>query len=80
MATVFFSGELQKLTGEDQVIVSASNYRDLIEELALKYPTLEKKMLMEMAIAIDGLILVDPFFELIENESEIHFLHFVTGG
>ena len=80
MATVFFSGELQKLTGEDQAIVSAPNYRDLIEELTLKYSGLEKKTLMEMAIAIDGLILVDPYFELIENDSEIHFFHFVTGG
>ncbi|MFT7685221.1 MAG: hypothetical protein ACI9FB_000564 [Candidatus Azotimanducaceae bacterium] len=80
MATVFFSSELQKLTGEEQVIVTALNYRELIKELLLKYTKLEEGMLMEMAMAIDGLILVDPFFESIEKDSEIHFFHFVTGG
>ena len=80
MATVFFSSELTKLTGEEQVVVKARDYRALIDELLARYKNLDKTRMMEMAISIDGLILVDPLFESIEEESEIHFFYFVTGG
>jgi len=80
MATVFFSSELKKFTGEEQVEVKARDYRALIDELVTRFENLDKAQMMEMAISIDGLILVDPLFESIEEESEIHFFYFVTGG
>lgn len=69
-----------KLTGEAQTKVKAQDYRTLIDELIARYHKLDKAQLMEMAISIDGLILVDPLFESIKAESEIHFFYFVTGG
>jgi len=80
MATVFFSSELIKLTGEEQTEVKARDYRALIDELLARYEKLDKTQMMEMAIAIDGLIIVDPLFEAIDPNSEIHFFYFVTGG
>lgn len=80
MATVVFSSELQKLTGEEQCDVDASVYRDIVDALVAKYPALEKDKLMEMAVSIDGEIIHEPYLEAINESSEVHFLFRITGG
>lgn len=80
MALIKFSGELQKFTGVANHQVKAHDYRSMVEELCLSFPDLKKDALTDMAVAIDGVIIVDPLLEPIESESEVHFLHFVAGG
>lgn len=80
MATVIFSSELQKLTGEEQTSVSARIYKDIIVELVTRYPSLEEDNLMKMAIAIDGEIVPNPLLEVIDETSELHFLYRISGG
>lgn len=80
MATVMFSSELQQFTGETSTSTSASDYRGLVDELCAKYEKLNRSTLTEMAVAIDGVIIVDPLLEPIGEASEVHFLHFVAGG
>ena len=80
MAHVVFSSELQQFTGEDSAEIVASDYRGLIHALCSQYPKLVRTTLLDMAVAIDGVIIVDPLLEPIGEESEIHFLHFVAGG
>ena len=80
MATVIFSGELEKLTGDTRTEISSAVYRDMVTELVARYPTLNRELLEEMAVAIDGVIIVDPLLEALRDDSEIHFLHFVAGG
>ncbi len=80
MAIVFFSSELQQFTGEERAEVSALNYRDLISELAGRYELLSREKLSDMAVAIDGVIIADPLLETVGPETEIHFLHFISGG
>ncbi|MFT7138400.1 MAG: molybdopterin converting factor small subunit [Candidatus Azotimanducaceae bacterium] len=80
MAKVMFSSELQKFTGEVSTSVHAADYRSLITALCDQYVDLDRVMLTAMAVAIDGVIIVDPLLEPIGADSEIHFLHFVAGG
>ncbi|MBV1879387.1 MAG: MoaD/ThiS family protein [Pseudomonadales bacterium] len=80
MATVIFSTELQEFTGEGKTNVDARVYRDLVTELVARYDLLKKGQLADMAVAIDGVIIVDPLLEEILPDSEVHFLHFVAGG
>ena len=80
MATVYFSSELQRLTGEVECRVSALDYRSLIDELVSRYENLDKPLLMEMAVSIDDFILVEPLLETISSDAEVHFFHFVKGG
>ena len=79
MAMVFFSGELQRFTGEEKTSVVALNYRELLEELRNKYPDLANSEIASMAIAIDGEIVHEPLLELIPKGAELHFFHFIAG-
>lgn len=80
MARVKFSSELQAFTGETETIVEARVYRDVVGELLQRYPDLKQSEIADMAVAIDGVIIVDPMLEAIGEDSEVHFLHFVAGG
>ena len=80
MAIVFFSGELQKLTGVEKTQVEAPVFRDIVSELARRYDCLDESELYEMAIAIDGEIIQTPLLERLEPDSELHFLHRISGG
>ena len=80
MAVVVFSSELQKLTGEDRTEVSATVYRDIVDQLVQQYSALDKDNLMEMAVAIDGEIIHDPLLETVDADSELHFLYRISGG
>lgn len=80
MATVIFPNELEKLIGENHVIVDGSIFRDVVTELMQRYPELKESSLDKMAVAIDDVIIVDPLLEPINSGSEIYFFHFVTGG
>ena len=80
MAKVMFSSELQQFTGEASTTVDVVDYRALISALCNQYVDLERGVLTEMAVAIDGVIIVDPLLESIGKDSEVHFLHFVAGG
>ncbi|MFT5691734.1 MAG: hypothetical protein ACI92E_001064 [Oceanicoccus sp.] len=80
MATVNFSTELQKFTNEAHTQISSTVYRDMLKELELRYPLLKNSQLAKMAVAIDGVIIVDPFFDVIPVDGDVYFLHFIAGG
>lgn len=80
MAIVTFSSEQQKLTGETQTRVNGRVFKDIVVELADKFPRLDKDKLFEMAVAIDGEIIHTPFLEKVEESSELQFLYRISGG
>ncbi len=80
MATVIFSSELQRLTGEEKVSVPARNYRELLDHVTERYDKLDRDELMKMAVAIDGEIIHDPLLEAVGENSEVHFLYRISGG
>ncbi len=80
MATVIFSSELQRLTHEEQVVIEASIYRELVSALVDRYRELNMEALMKMAVAIDGEIIHNPMLEKLAPGSEVHFLYRISGG
>ena len=80
MAVVVFSSELQKLTGEAETRSDKIIYRDIVADIAARYPRLDADRLLEMAVAIDGEIVHTPLLERIEQDSEVHFLYRISGG
>jgi sulfur-carrier protein len=80
MATVIFSSELQRATGEDRAVVKATNYRDLVAELLSRFENLTEKEILDMAVAIDGEIIHDPLLEPVSPDSEVHFMFRISGG
>ena len=80
MARVTFSSTQQQFTADAECEVDASNYRELIDAITSRYPALDRAELLQMAVAIDGEIIHEPLLELVEQDSEIHFFHFIAGG
>lgn len=80
MATVVFSSELQLFTGEERTQVEATRFKEIVAELVDRYDALSEEKLMEMAVAIDGEIIHTPFLETVSDNSELHFLHRISGG
>jgi len=80
MAVVVFSSELQLFTGEERTEVEATRFKEIVAELVEKYEALTEDKLMEMAVAIDGEIIHTPYLETVGGQSELHFLHRISGG
>ena len=80
MALVVFSGRLEELTGQKTFVASSSRFRELLDELISEFSVLDKKVLADMAVAIDGEIIHTPYLETFSEGSEIHFIHKISGG
>ncbi len=80
MAIIFFSGELVDLAGEEQTHSDALIFREIVQDLVRRYENLNEALLLDMAIAIDGEIIHTPLLESVGTESELHFLHRISGG
>ena len=80
MAIVYFSGELELLAGADRTLSEANTFRDIVRDLVQRFENLDEKLLLDMAIAIDGEIIHTPLLEIVGAESELHFLHRIAGG
>ncbi len=80
MATVIFSSELQRYTGEEKTTVGAGTYRDVVAALLDRYQGLPADEIQKMAVAIDGEIIHDPLLETVGEDSEVHFLFRISGG
>ena len=80
MATVIFASDLQAYTGEEHLQSTARVYRDLASELLARYPLLSDQELGKWAVAIDGVIIADPFLDEIAEDSEVYFMHKIAGG
>ncbi len=78
---VLTSGTAQQYTGGKTAIdVEASNVRQMVKALEAKYPGLGSEIETAMSVAIDGVILPDPFLETVNEDSEIFVLPKIGGG
>ena len=80
MALVVFSGQLEELTGRKNFMANSLRFKELLDELVSEFPTLDKKTLTDMAVAIDGEIIHAPYLETLTETSEIHFIYRISGG
>ena len=80
MARVVFPDHLHPLTrGTHEVEVDCSTFRQLVQKLEERWPGIESA-LSTTAVAIDGQIYQDAWFEKIAPSSEVFFLQRIEGG
>ena len=81
MATVVIPRALRaRAGGAERLEVDAPDVRRLLAELDRRFPGLGEALARDAAVAIDGEIHPDPLLEVLEPESEVHFLPRVAGG
>ncbi len=81
MARVVLSATLKAYTGgEGEVEMEAANVRQLLTALGAAYPKLKPVLDQGVAVAIDGEIYRNAWFQAIEPESEVHILPRMAGG
>ena len=80
MSKVTFPDHLLQYTdGTRELNVTCESFRGLVRELDAKWPGIEE-VLQKTAVAIDGQIYQDAWFEKIEPTSEVFFMHRIEGG
>lgn len=81
MARVVLSGTLKELAGgASEIEVDARDIRQLLRALGERYPALAPHLDSGYAIAIDGEIFQDAWFEPVGPDSEVHLLPAIRGG
>ena len=80
MARVVFPDHLRQHTkGTEEINVECKSFRSLVRKLDAEFPGIEE-VLMKTAVAIDGQIYQDAWFEPIQPNSEVFFMHRIEGG
>lgn len=80
MATVHFPAALRGATGGvAQVDVVADEFRDLRAALLARFPDLATRI-DALAVAIDGVMIAEPFAEPLAADSDVHFLPRLAAG
>ncbi len=81
MARVILSGTLKRLAGgAAEVQIEARDIRQLVRALGEQFPALAPHLDEGYAIAIDGEIFQDAWFEPVRPDSEVHFIPAIRGG
>ena len=81
MVKVKIWGSLQNLAdGNDYVIVSGSNFKEVIDNISLKYPGLKPQITRGISLAIDGKIYKESWFTPINADSEVVLMPYMQGG
>ena len=81
MAQVVLTGNLKQFTGgATKLELEASDVRQLLRLLGERYPELRPHLEEGLAVAIDGQIYQDAWFEPIAPDSEVHLLPRIAGG
>jgi sulfur-carrier protein len=81
LARVILSGTLKQLAGgEAHIEIDARDVRQLLRALGERYPALAPHLESGYAVAIDGEIIQDSWFEPIGPDSEVHLVPAIRGG
>ena len=81
MTKAIFDDVLNQYTsGIGETAIEARDYRDAVEELLNRFPALPRNVLERYTIAIDGIIVHQPFLEKLGEQSELRFISPIKGG
>jgi molybdopterin converting factor small subunit len=81
VARVVLTGNLRQFTGgETEFELEAGDVRQLFHLLGETYPALKPHLEQGLAVAIDGQIYQDAWFEPIPPDGEVHLLPQIAGG
>ena len=82
MTRVVLTGNLRQFAGgaSEVELADVANIRQLFNALGKRYPSLAPHLEEGVAVAIDGTIYQDSWFETIQPDSEVHLLPAIAGG
>ena len=81
MVKVKIWGSLQSLAeGSDYISVPGSNFKEVIDNISLKYPGLKPQIRRGISLAIDGKIYKESWFTPINENSEVVLMPYMQGG
>lgn len=66
--------------GTARVKLAAGTVRSIVRALEQRYPGFETRLGTDIAVAIDGEIIHDPWLEPVPEGGELHFLPAISGG
>jgi sulfur-carrier protein len=81
MVKVILSGTISQLAGgETEMEVEATSVRQIFRHLRERFPNIKPHMEDDIAVAINGTIYHDAWFETVCEDSEVHLLPRIGGG
>ncbi|MCB2135063.1 MAG: MoaD/ThiS family protein [Rhodobacteraceae bacterium] len=81
MVKVLLWGTLRHATdGQAEVDIEARNFKELLDQLALKYPGLEPQIKRGVSLALDGKVYREAWFTEIGPDSEVVLMPYMVGG
>ena len=81
MVKVKLWGSLRQFADDQEwVNVDASNFKELLDQLAQRYPALRPQIERGVSLAVDGVIYRNPWFTQISDENEIVLMPYMVGG
>ena len=81
MVKVKIWGSLKNLAdGSDHILVTGSNFKEVVDNISLKYPGLKPQIKRGISLAIDGKIYKESWFTPIDKDSEVVLMPYMQGG
>jgi molybdopterin converting factor small subunit len=81
MVRVKLWGSLRAMAdGQEWVEVEASNFKQLLDALAVKHPGLAPQIKRGVSLSLDGVIYREAWFTEIGPENEIILMPYMVGG
>ncbi|MCZ4351597.1 MoaD/ThiS family protein [Roseovarius aestuarii] len=66
--------------GAETVEVEASNFKELLDALSVKYPGLKPQIDRGVSLAVDGLVYRNSWFTPVKPDSEVVLMPYMKGG
>lgn len=81
MVKVKLWGSLRQFADDQEwVDVDASNFKELLDQLAQCYPALRPQIERGVSLSVDGVIYRNAWFTQISDENEIVLMPYMVGG
>ena len=81
MVRVKLWGSLRALADDHEwVEVEANTFKQVLDQLVIKYPALAPQVKRGVSLALDGVIYRDAWFTPVRPENEIVLMPYMVGG
>ena len=80
MVKVKIWGSLKNLAdGSDYILVTGSNFKEVVDNISMKYPGLKPQIKRGISLARDGKIYKESWFTPIDKDSEVVLMPYMQG-
>lgn len=81
MVKVILNGTISQMAGGvKEIDVEATSVKQIFRHLRERFPAIKPHMEDDIAVAIDGTVYQDAWFEKVSEDSEVHLLPRIGGG